>query len=676
MSFPDPDNYQDWRQWARAAVQLLSDAGADFGTPSSNRVVTGTVDTTITYPADIVPVWYNQAQAELYLGNAAFSPPSAGNLFEIDTTNLVNLAVTTAKLRDESITTTKFFANAVDSAALGVAAVTAVKIADAAVISAKIADAAILTAKIADAAITTALIGDAAVVTAKINDLAVNTAKLANASITSAKIANLAVGSAHIQLAAIGSAQISDAAITNAKISGIIQSDNYNSTTKLGWQIDKAGNISGRGIVIYAPDGSVAFASGTPVAVTNISGLGALAVLNAVSLSSQVTGLLPNSSVAGLGSLATASSVNLASQSTGNLTLSRISDAGQLAALNSIAYGSAFTTGFGVLAALNTVDINGQVTGNISLARVAGAGTFAALSLLTSGNISTYIQNAAIGTALIANAAIGTAQIDNAAITSAKIATAAVGTAQIADASITTAKIVNLIVDKLVSGNLNAIIDVGSGRFQFTVGSNTLLIGNGFGSSNQFFLWYGPTQSSIGAYTEALAVVYLKTNGSAYFGGALSSGVNRNSAFTSSLATDAAITVGPFSSAGGVKTVIVGYRYFVSYSCPTGTGGFVTTGSRVITIEKSFEGGPWISVGTLNVTEASRSVLVDGEPGIPDQVFYEMNSAITLTDSSAATANIRFRARISSFIDAGFGGFNVASDIILTSELSITSTEG
>ena len=52
-------------------------------------------------------------------------------------------------------------------------------------------------------------------------------------------------------------AQIGNGVITNASIAGIIQSDNWNSITKQGWQLDKSGLIQGNALKIYAPDGSV-----------------------------------------------------------------------------------------------------------------------------------------------------------------------------------------------------------------------------------------------------------------------------------------------------------------------------------------------------------------------------------------------------------------------------------
>lgn len=64
-----------------------------------------------------------------------------------------------------------------------------------------------------------------------------------------------------------GSAQISDGIITNVKVGNIIQSNNYNGTTNVGWQIDKSGIIRGRGIEIYDNSGALVFGSGTTITV-------------------------------------------------------------------------------------------------------------------------------------------------------------------------------------------------------------------------------------------------------------------------------------------------------------------------------------------------------------------------------------------------------------------------
>jgi hypothetical protein len=73
----------------------------------------------------------------------------------------------------------------------------------------------------------------------------------------------------------------------------------------------------------------------------------------------------------------------------------------------------------------------------------ASRGAFSTLNQITSGNVSTYIASAAIGTAQIADAQITTAKIADGQITFAKLGDASIGTAKIADAQITTAKIID-----------------------------------------------------------------------------------------------------------------------------------------------------------------------------------------------------------------------------------------
>lgn len=93
----------------------------------------------------------------------------------VDTTQLVDSAVETAKINDLAVTTGKLADNAV----------TTVKITDLNVTTGKLADNAVTTVKITDANVTTAKINDSAVTTAKINNNAVTTAKINNLTSTS-----------------------------------------------------------------------------------------------------------------------------------------------------------------------------------------------------------------------------------------------------------------------------------------------------------------------------------------------------------------------------------------------------------------------------------------------------------------------------------------------------------
>lgn len=80
--------------------------------------------------------------------------------------------------------------------------------------------------------------------------------------------------------------------------------------------------------------------------------------------------------------------------------------------------------------------LSGAGGGQVSLTGL-GAGDFAFIDQLTTSNIGTYIQSAAIGTALIANAAITSAKIGTAAIETAKIGDLAVNTIKIAGNAVT-----------------------------------------------------------------------------------------------------------------------------------------------------------------------------------------------------------------------------------------------
>ena len=88
--------------------------------------------------------------------------------------------------------------------------------------------------------------------------------------------------------------------------------------------------------------------------------------------------------------------------------------------------------------------------------------------------------------------------------------------------------------------------------------------GLGFGTSNQFLEWVGPSKANLNECSESEALQYLKTNGSAYFGGSLSAGTLRNAVQTSILAANAAVTTGNFGSVGHNRQVVVTYQFSVA----------------------------------------------------------------------------------------------------------------
>lgn len=68
--------------------------------------------------------------------------------------------------------------------------------------------------------------------------------------------------SALLEAGVIGEVFIADLAVTNAKIAGVIQSANFNDTTKVGWKLDKDGSIQGNSIQIFGPTANLLFGVG------------------------------------------------------------------------------------------------------------------------------------------------------------------------------------------------------------------------------------------------------------------------------------------------------------------------------------------------------------------------------------------------------------------------------
>lgn len=222
MALPSPDDYQDWREYIKALISAL-DAGAIAQMISNDPYAASVVASAgvgAGAPVGFSPVWLKDDDALLYLGQSDI-PPTAGPLFNIDTSNLADVAITFEKIAAGAVATTHIQALAITSALIADAAVLTAKIGDAQIVTAKIADLAVNDAKIANLAVTSAKIANLAVGTAQIDSLAVTTAKIADANISTAKIADLAVTAAKIGLLQVGTAQIAAAAITSAKIGNL-----------------------------------------------------------------------------------------------------------------------------------------------------------------------------------------------------------------------------------------------------------------------------------------------------------------------------------------------------------------------------------------------------------------------------------------------------------------------
>ena len=152
----------------------------------------------------------------------------------IQTRNIKDGAVTSAKIADSNVTTAKIADNAVTSDKFADNTVTMAKLAggtlptDITVASANIVDLTVATADIAADAVTGAKIADdsinsehyvdGSIDTAHIADSQVTTAKLANTNVTNAKLASNSVTTSKITDANVTTAKIADSNITLAKL--------------------------------------------------------------------------------------------------------------------------------------------------------------------------------------------------------------------------------------------------------------------------------------------------------------------------------------------------------------------------------------------------------------------------------------------------------------------------
>ena len=145
----------------------------------------------------------------------------------VTTAKLADDAVTTEKIKDGAVTTDKIADNSVTGEKFADNSITAdklegtfsgEKIADNTLTGDKIQDNAVSGAKLIDGTITTSKIQDGAVTTEKLHDEAVTTAKLADEAVTTRKLHDEAVTTAKIAETAVTTEKIADEAVTTPKI--------------------------------------------------------------------------------------------------------------------------------------------------------------------------------------------------------------------------------------------------------------------------------------------------------------------------------------------------------------------------------------------------------------------------------------------------------------------------
>lgn len=241
------------------------------------------------------------------------------------------------------------------------------------------------------------------------------------------------------------------------------------------------------------------------------------------------------------------------------------------------------------------------------------------------------------------------------------------------------ANIANLQITKLTSGTLNGDMNIGTGRIIWDNGAYMKVTGVGFGSTNQFIEWFGP-KMAISSCTESNAIQYLRTDGSAYFGGSLSAGTLKTSVSDPGLGSTQVID-GPFGTNGGPINVVASYNYTFNFSSDNYTfnAGSGTT-AITLTLYRKIGTGSEVQVAQQSFTG---SLSIDNDPTAGEFSFLSIaiGGSITYTDTAGGTQDRTYRLASSNGTTQSWttnpksGGSGVDQQAVVTKRHSITTTE-
>lgn len=112
---------------------------------------------------------------------------------------------------------------------------------------------------------------------------------ISDAAITNLMVESVAADKLFVLSGTIADAILGNAHITNAMIGNVIQSDNWNATTKAGWRITKdTGLIEAQGVRLYDDNGNLVFSSGTGFTPGGLGDFAYIDILNAANISTYI----------------------------------------------------------------------------------------------------------------------------------------------------------------------------------------------------------------------------------------------------------------------------------------------------------------------------------------------------------------------------------------------------
>lgn len=162
---------------------------------------------------NLSPVANTDAATKAYTDEVVNIPDNS-----IDTADIADLAVTSAKIPTGAVTTPKIGNFNVTTSKIASKAVTSAKIFDSNIVTAVIANGAVETTNIADLAVTSDVLSNFGILSSDFGAGAVTNSKLATNAITSAKLATNAVDTTALPDGVVGTTNLADLAVTSAKI--------------------------------------------------------------------------------------------------------------------------------------------------------------------------------------------------------------------------------------------------------------------------------------------------------------------------------------------------------------------------------------------------------------------------------------------------------------------------
>lgn len=218
-------------------------------------------------------------------------------------------------------------------------------------------------------------------------------------------------------------------------------------------------------------------------------------------------------------------------------------------------------------------------------------------------------------------------------------------------------------------------IEMTNGYLRTWKGGVQRIVGSGFGPDG-LMDYFGPNVGAAAA-TKRIATMWMDVYGNAYWGGSIAAGIRRNAMQSTTTQTiGASVVVGPFSTSGRNKNVVVSYqRTVVRTNSRMDRQGFVAGGNRnacAVNVYRKLGNNAeqfWTSF------EASGGVSITNESDGPDMAISFWSGSVTLNDSEG-TQDRTYRAEIVGFSEQDVshqtGSF---TGLDITASLSIVSTE-